>query len=105
MGLLAVWDQDAEKPWYLGTSLGRADWTAQCYRWRMRCACTHRNEKTGFLLRRGGDQHKLTNGLHLHRLAEWLCALVGLQAWHDLPALLDHPLLEAALPLIKLDHS
>lgn len=92
MAMLAVWDAEADEPWYLGTSLERADWTLQCYRWRMRCECTHRDEKTGFLLRHGGDQHALTNGLHLHRLvlalclAEWLCALVGLQARRELPA-------------------
>ena len=110
MGMLAIWDADAEDPWYLGTSLGRADWTAQCYRWRMRCACTHRDEKTGILLRHGGDQHQLTNGLHLHRLAlalclaEWLCALVSLHAWRELPALLDAPpLRETTTPLIAPD--
>jgi hypothetical protein len=106
MAMLAIWDQDAEEPWYLGTSLGRADWTAQCYRWRMRCECTHRDEKTGILLRCGGDDHRLTNGLHMHRLAlalclaEWLCALVGLQAWRELPALLDAP-----LPLLPMEQA
>lgn len=104
MAMLALWDTDAEAPWYLGTSLGRADWTAQCYRWRMRCECTHRDEKTGFLLRCGGDDHQLTNGLHMHRLAlalcltEWLCALVGLQARQELPAMLD------ALPALPAPH-
>ncbi|HEY8743575.1 MAG TPA: transposase, partial [Chloroflexota bacterium] len=132
MRMLAVWDQDAEEPWYLGTSLGRADWTAQCYRWRMRCECTHRDEKTGILLRCGGGDHQLTNVLHMHRLAlalclaEWCCALVGLQAWRELPALPgasptlltseheantapsptpDQPPLEAAPPLIEPDAS
>ncbi len=95
MAMLAIWDEDADEPWYLGTSLGRADWTAQCYRWRMRCECTHRDEQTGILLRSGGDDHAMTNVLHMHRLAlalclaEWFCALVGLQAWRELPALLD----------------
>jgi hypothetical protein len=130
MGMLAIWDADAEEPWYLGTSLGRADWTAQCHRWRMRCECTHRDEKAGILLRHGGDQHQLTNGRHLHRLAlvlclaEWPCASVGSQAWRELPSLLDAPLplltpeqeadadppaaldqppLEAAAPLIEPD--
>lgn len=120
MAMLALWDAEAEEPRYLGTSLGRADWTAQCYRWRMRCECTHRDEKTGFLLRCGGDDHKMTNGLHLHRLVlalcltEWLCALVGLQAGRELPALLDaqpalpSPAREATAPapaaLRPLDH-
>ena len=43
-------------------------------------------------MRAGGDQHALTNVLHMHRLllalcaAQWLCALVGLQARADLAA-------------------
>lgn len=91
LNLLAVWDPDQAEPWYLGTTLEAAAWAEACYRWRMRCECTHRDEKTGLLLRAGGDAHRLTNVLHLHRLvlalglAEWLCALVGLQALRDLP--------------------
>jgi hypothetical protein len=58
----------------------------------MRLECTNRDCKTGVLLHEGDDHHALTNPLHLHRLllalvtADWLCALVGLQAWQDLPS-------------------
>jgi hypothetical protein len=57
----------------------------------MRLECANRDEKTGVILRVGGDRHALHSLLHVHRLllalctAEWLCALTGLQAWHDLP--------------------
>src|SRR5512135_2303078 len=50
----------------------------------------NRDEKTGVILREGGDDHKLTSLRHLHRLLlanlclHWLAALAGLQAYHDL---------------------
>jgi hypothetical protein len=90
VNLLAVWELGQEAPWYLATTLPRADWTELLYRWRMRIECSNRDEKTGVLLRAGGDAHALHSVLHLHRLllavsvAHWLCALTGLQAWHDL---------------------
>ncbi len=89
--LLAVWDPDQKEPWYIATNLDTAEQTETLYRWRMRLECANRDEKTGVILREGGDHHALTSVLHLHRLllalctAEWLCALVGLQAWRDLP--------------------
>jgi hypothetical protein len=89
--LLAVHDPGQAEPWFLATTLEDADAGELLYRWRMRQEGTHRDWKTGVLLREGDDHHALTNPLHLHRLvlalaaAEWLCALVGLQAWHDLP--------------------
>jgi hypothetical protein len=89
VNLLVVWDDGQEQPWYLATTLERADWTETLYRWRMRIECGNRDEKTGVLLREGGDAHALTNLLHLHRVllalitAHWLCALTGLQAYHD----------------------
>ena len=91
VNLLAVWDAGQEEPWYLATTLERADWAELLYRWRMRIECGNRDEKTGVLLREGGDAHALRSLRHLHRLllalclAHWLCALTGLQAWHDLP--------------------
>jgi hypothetical protein len=93
INLLAVWDVGQAEPWYLATSLERADWTETLYRWRMRIECGNRDAKTGVVLREGGDQHGLHNPLHLHRLlwavgaAHWFCALSGLQALHDLPAM------------------
>ena len=90
VNLLAVWDAGQEEPWYLATSLPRADWAEQLYRWRMRIEQGNRDEKTGVLLRQGGDAHGLRNVLHLQRLllalctAQWLCALTGLQAYTDL---------------------
>ncbi len=102
---LAVWDEGQEEPWYLATMLDRPDLAELLYRWRMRLECANRDEKTGVLLREGGDAHALRSLLHLHRLllalctAEWLCALVGLQAWHDLPAA------HAALPAPRTGHS
>ena len=90
VNLLAVWDQGQAEPWYLATTVERADWSETLYRWRMRIECGNRDEKTGVLLREGGDAHAFTNLLHLHRLllalitAHWLCALTGLQAYHDL---------------------
>jgi hypothetical protein len=90
VNLLAVWEVGQEEPWYLASSLERADWTELCYRWRMRIEGSNRDEKTGVLLRQGGDGHGLRSVLHLHRLlialctAQWLCALTGLQAQADL---------------------
>jgi hypothetical protein len=89
VNLLAVWEVGQEEPWYLATSLERADWAETLYRWRMRIECGNRDEKTGVLLREGGDAHTLTSLMHLHRLllglvtAHWLCALTGLQAYRD----------------------
>ncbi|MDQ6721275.1 MAG: transposase [Candidatus Dormibacteraeota bacterium] len=91
VALLALWEPGQEEPWYLATTLEGAAEAAVLYRWRMRCECTHRDAKHGVLLRCGGDAHRLTSVLHLHRLllvlclAEQLCALVGLQAWRELP--------------------
>ena len=92
VNLLAVWDRGQAEPWYVATTLERADWTETVYRWRMRIECGNRDEKTGVILREGGDAHALHNVLHLHRLllavcaTHWFCALSGLQALHDLPA-------------------
>jgi hypothetical protein len=109
VNLLAVWESGQAEPWYLATILERCDWTETLYRWRMRIECANRDEKTGVILREGGDQHGLHNVLHLHRLllavgaAHWFCALSGLQALHDLPAVEDDPSasapLEAAPPM------
>jgi hypothetical protein len=105
VNLLAVWDAGQEEPWYLATTVERADWTELLYRWRMRIECSNRDEKTGVLLREGGDAHAVQQVLHLHRLlvgvcvAQWLCALVGLQAHQDLAALdPPGPSLEQARP-------
>ena len=92
--LLAVHDAGQAEPWYLASTLADADASEHLYRWRMRLECTNRDFKTGVLLREGDDHHALTQPLPGHRLlpalaaAEWLCALTGLQAAHDLP----HPL-------------
>ncbi len=57
----------------------------------MRIEAGNRDDKTGVILREGGDQHQLSSVLHLHRLLlanlclHWLAALTGLQAQHDLP--------------------
>jgi hypothetical protein len=99
ISLLAVWEEGQEEPWYLASSLASAEQTETVYRWRMRLECANRDEKTGVILGKGGDHHALTNLLHFHRLvlalcsAEWLCALVGLQAWQDFT---DHPSLATA---------
>jgi hypothetical protein len=99
--LLAVWDPEQKEPWYLATDLADPEQVERAYRWRMRLECANRDEKTGVILREGGDHHALRNVVHVHRLllalcaAEWLCALTGLQAYHDLPAAQDAPL---ALP-------
>jgi hypothetical protein len=95
--LLAIWDPDQKEPWYLASTLA-ADQTEQVYRWRMRLECANRDEKNGVILREGGDQHALHQVVHIHRLllalaaTEWLCALAGLQAQADLPALATSPL-------------
>jgi hypothetical protein len=104
VNLLAVWEPGQAEPWYLATTLDRADWTELLYRWRMRLESSTRDEQTGVLLRQGGDQHALRNVLHLHRLllaliaAQWLCALVGLQAHRDLPEPPRDTALDEALP-------
>ena len=96
--LLAVWDVDQKEPWYLASDLPRAEQVELAYRWRTRLECANRDEKTGVILRAGGDQHALRTVVHLHRLllalaaAEWLCALTGLQAHQDLPAPTAAPL-------------
>ncbi len=113
VNLLAVWDVEQEEPWYLATSLERADWAELLYRWRMRIECSNRDEKTGVLLRQGGDAHSLRSVLHLQRLllalctAHWLCALTGLQAQADLahpecigPALASAPPSDPDLDLL-----
>jgi hypothetical protein len=95
--LLAVWDSDQKEPWYLASNLTDPEQIEMAYRWRMRLECANRDEKTGVILREGGDHHALRNVVHVHRLllalctAEWLCALTGLQAYHDLPAAQDAP--------------
>jgi hypothetical protein len=87
--LLAVHDPGQAEPWLLATTLADADASELLYRWRMRLEATNRDFKTGVLLREGDDHHALTQPLHLHRLllalaaAEWLCALVGLQALQE----------------------
>lgn len=97
INLLMVWDEGQAEPWYLATSLDDVAITETMYRLRMRTECTHRDEKSGLLLREGGDAHHIKNVLHLHRLllvlatAEWLSALTGLMAWSDLPALAGVP--------------
>lgn len=109
VNLLAVWDAGQAEPWYLATTLDRAAWTELLYRWRMRLEASNRDEKTGVLLRQGGDQHALRNPLHLHRLllalvvAQWLCALVGLQAWRDLADPPDDAALDTAPPTTPQD--
>jgi hypothetical protein len=104
VNLLAVWEVGQEEPWYLVSNLPCATWVAELYRWRMRIECTNRDTKSGLLLRQGGDQHHLTNPWHLHTLgltlacAEWWHALLGLQAWQDLPTPPTVPPLEQPLP-------
>jgi len=96
--LLAVWDLDQKEPWYLATNLTDAPQIELAYRWRMRLECANRDEKTGVILREGGDQHALRTVVHVHRLllalcaTEWLCALAGLQALADLPVAAAAPL-------------
>lgn len=101
ISLLGIWDVGQKEPWYLASTLRSSDDIEILYRWRMRLECTNRDEKTGVLLRESGDHHSLKNLLHVHRLmlalamAEWLCALTGLQAWQDLP---DSQDVDASLP-------
>ncbi len=66
--LLAVWDADQKEPWYLASDLADADSIETLYRWQMRLECANRDEKTEVIWREGGDQHALTNVVHLHRL-------------------------------------
>jgi len=88
---LAIWEEGQEEPWYLATSLKDPNTVEKLYRWRGRIECGYRDEKTGVILREGGDDHKLRSVLHLHRLLlailslHWLAAISGLQAHHDLP--------------------
>lgn len=90
VSLFALWEPGYKEPWYIATSLKCPQAVETLYRWRMRIECANRDEKSGVLLRESGDKHKMTSLLHLHRLllvlavAEWLCALVGLQAHSDL---------------------
>jgi hypothetical protein len=92
VAVLALWEAGQEEPWYIATNLPDAQTTETVYRWRTRIESSNRDEKTGVLLREGGDNHQLEEVLHLHRLllanccAQWLAALAGLQAYHDLPA-------------------
>jgi hypothetical protein len=82
----------------LASDLADSDPIETLYRWRMRLECANRDEKTGVILREGGDQHALHNVVHLPRLllglcaAEWLYALVGLPALSDLPQAAVAPL-------------
>jgi hypothetical protein len=90
VAVLAVWDRGQAEPWYLATTLTDPTSVETCYRWRMRIEAGNRDQKTGVILREGGDAHRLTSVLHLHRLLLvnlcllWLLALVGLQAQRDL---------------------
>ncbi len=92
VAVLALWDVGQKEPWYLATTLDNAQTTETAYRWRMRIEAGNRDDKTGVILREGGDDHQLTAPLHLQRLLlanltlHWLAALTGLQAYHDLPA-------------------
>ncbi|MGE5601799.1 MAG: hypothetical protein ACM30E_02035, partial [Nitrososphaerales archaeon] len=92
VAVLAIWDYGQKDPWYLATNLPTAQVTETCYRWRMRIEAGNRDEKTGVILREGGDDHQLSAPLHVHRLLlanlclHWLAALTGLQAHHDLAA-------------------
>lgn len=92
VNILAVWDKGQREPWYLATSLRDPAQVESMYRWRMRLECTNRDKKTGVLLRRSGDKHAIRSLMHMHRLllvlavAEWLCALTGLEAHRELSA-------------------
>lgn len=91
IAVLAVWDHGQQEPWYLASCLPDPGTVETLYRWRMRIECGNRDEKTGVILREGGDEHRLLAVRHLHRLllanfcTHWLAALTGLQAYHDLP--------------------
>ncbi len=105
--LLAVHDPGQAEPWLLATTLPDGAASELLYRWRMRLEATNRDFKTGVLLREGDDRQALTQPLHLHRLllalaaAEWLCALVGLQAGQEFapPAPRPAPPLPEPVPL------
>lgn len=90
VSVLGVWEKGQREPWYIATDLPDPHSTETLYRWRMRIESGNRDEKSGVLLREGGDRHRLTSALHLHRLLladgclHWFTALVGLQALHDL---------------------
>jgi hypothetical protein len=90
LAVLGVWEKGQKEPWYLATNLESEQATETCSRLRMRMEAGNRDQKTGALLRQGGDHHQLTSLLHLHRLLlanftlHWLAALAGLQADHDL---------------------
>jgi hypothetical protein len=92
LAVMAVWDSGQKEPWYLATTLPDGPPAETIYRWRMRIECANRDEKSGVVMREGGDKHRLTSVLHLHRLlladlcTHWLAALTGLQAHRDLPA-------------------
>lgn len=91
IAVLALWEEGQEEPWYLATTLKDPNSVEVLYRWRARIECGNRDEKTGVILREGGDDHQLRSTLHLHRLLlaivclHWLAAISGLQAYHDLP--------------------
>ena len=110
VAVLALWDEGQMEPWYLATNLDDPETVETAYRWRMRIEAGNRDDKSGVLLRQGGDQHRLSSVLHLHRMllvllcAHWLTALTGLQAFHDLssaPAS-EQP---APSPSISLEHA
>ena len=91
LAVLGLWQVGQEEPWYLATSLDRAELVACLYRWRMRIEAGYRDDKSGVICRQGGDTHRLSSLVHLHRLLmaclclHWLLALVGLQAHTTLP--------------------
>ncbi|MGQ9556043.1 MAG: transposase [Anaerolineae bacterium] len=91
VAVLALWEQGHKEPWYLASDLTDAEMIDTLYHWRMRAEQGYRDEKSGVILREGGDRHQLKAVLHLHRLLlanfllHWLAALTGLQAHHDLP--------------------
>lgn len=105
VAVLAIWDVGHKEPWYLASNLPAGQPIETSYRWRMRIEAGNRDEKSGVILREGGDDHQLTSLLHLQRLLlanlclHWLAALTGLQAHHDLAQPQDvAPTLELAPP-------
>lgn len=92
VAVLALWEAGQEEPWYLASSLADPQLIGCLYHWRMRIEAGYRDGKSGVICRQGGDAHRLESVLHLHRLLtacfclHWLTALVGLQAYTDLPA-------------------
>lgn len=90
VAVLALWEVGQEEPWYIATNLPDAQTTETVYRWRTRIESSNRDEKTGVLLREGGDTHQLKQVLPLHRLLlavfclQWVVALIGLQGRRDL---------------------